>query len=292
MRKPHMAFEKVVGGTEIYNFRIQSFMHFYTKFWSFSILNQGSATHLDPNAVMLRSRASPRAARSAREPAGLGVRATHRTRPHAGRGMPLPHVPCPEAHWSPPSRAHTMDRAVPARCVPRSAGLSAAPAVHAPVEAAVPRSHLQGHALVSASELPYLNRAPFPSSRRHHCLSCRLHRRRRTRLPVHPPVHPILLEPPLDPVGPIRVACSPSRALAVTRTEVSWLPPPAIAVRPLRQLLRPNFGHPQALGEHVVTPHSLPGRKRRWLAGIWLAPPPFHARGLNCKALVYLGCFL
>jgi hypothetical protein len=32
--KPHMAFVKVVGGTEIYNFRIQGFVHFSTNFWS------------------------------------------------------------------------------------------------------------------------------------------------------------------------------------------------------------------------------------------------------------------
>jgi hypothetical protein len=97
-------------------------------------------------------------------------------------------------------------------------------------------------------------------------------------------VRPILFEPSLDPVGPIRVACSPGRELAVARTEPPRPPPPAIIMRPLRQLLRPSFGHPQALGEHVVTPHSLPGRERRRLAGIRPVPPPFHARGLTWKA--------
>jgi hypothetical protein len=157
-----MAFVKVVGGTEIYNFRIQSFMHFYTKFWSFSILNQGSATRLGPNAAAPRRHAHPRAARPACVSAGLNVRATRRPRPHAGRGVPLPYALRLEAHWSPPGRSHTTDRAIPARCAPRTTGLSAAPTIRAPVEAAVPRPHLQGHALVSASEPPYLNRAPFP----------------------------------------------------------------------------------------------------------------------------------
>jgi hypothetical protein len=92
-------------------------------------------------------------------------------------------------------------------------------------------------------------------------------------------VRPNLLEAPFDPVGPIRVACSPSRALAVARTEPPRPPPPAIAMRPLRQLLRPNSGHPQALGEHVVVPHRFPDQERGRLAGIRLAPPPPMAEG-------------
>jgi hypothetical protein len=141
-----MTFVKVVGGIEIYNFRIQSFMHFYTKFWSFSILINGLATRLGPNA-----------ASRARAPAYLGVRATRCSRPHAGRGVPLPHAPRPEAIG-----------VLSAARTPQTAGPSAAPAVRAPDEAAVPQPHLQGHALVSASEPPYLNRAPCPSSHRHH----------------------------------------------------------------------------------------------------------------------------
>jgi hypothetical protein len=88
-----------------------------------------------------------------------------------------------------------------------------------------------------------------------------------------------LLEPPLDPVGPIRVACSPSRALAIARTEPPRPPPPAIAMCPLRQLLRPNSGHPQALGEHVVVPHRFPDRERSRLTGIRSAPPLPMAEG-------------
>jgi hypothetical protein len=55
-----MTFVKIVGGIVIYNFRIQSFMHVYTKFWSFSILNNGSATRLGPNTAASQRRARPR----------------------------------------------------------------------------------------------------------------------------------------------------------------------------------------------------------------------------------------
>jgi hypothetical protein len=35
MRKPHITFVKVVGGIEIYNFRIESFVHVHTNFGVF-----------------------------------------------------------------------------------------------------------------------------------------------------------------------------------------------------------------------------------------------------------------
>jgi hypothetical protein len=37
-----MAFVKVVEGSEIYNYSIHHFVHFYSKFWSFSISNNAS----------------------------------------------------------------------------------------------------------------------------------------------------------------------------------------------------------------------------------------------------------
>jgi hypothetical protein len=62
-----------------------------------------------------------------------------------------------------PGRARATDRAVPARCAPRTAGPLVAPAVCAPAEAAVPRPHLHGHAIVITIEpRPYLSRAPAP----------------------------------------------------------------------------------------------------------------------------------
>jgi hypothetical protein len=111
-----MVFVKVVGGIEIYNFCIQRLVHFYTRFWSFTIFNGGPAARLGSNA-----------AARVHAPAGLGVRATRRPRPHAGRGVPLPHALHPEAPGSPPGRAHATDHAVPARCAPRTADPSAAP---------------------------------------------------------------------------------------------------------------------------------------------------------------------
>jgi hypothetical protein len=62
-----MAFVKVVGGSEIYNFRIQSFVHFYSNFWSYSCSNGGSAKQTGrPRSVLRRRDVAP---------APLGVRA-------------------------------------------------------------------------------------------------------------------------------------------------------------------------------------------------------------------------
>jgi hypothetical protein len=87
--------------------------------------------------------------------------------PHPAQGHPLSqaapsHAPAPRGSWESARPTRRRVCAVPARCALRTAGPSAPSAVRAPVEAAVPRSHLQGHARVSASEPPYLNRAPFP----------------------------------------------------------------------------------------------------------------------------------
>jgi hypothetical protein len=38
-----MAFVKVVEGSDIYNFPIHHFLHFYSKFWSFTCSNSGTA---------------------------------------------------------------------------------------------------------------------------------------------------------------------------------------------------------------------------------------------------------
>jgi hypothetical protein len=154
-----MTFVKVVGGIEIYNFRIQCFVHFYTKFWSFSILNSGSAKCLGPNAAVPRCHARPRAARRACAMAGLGVHATHRPRPHAGRGVPLPHAPRPDAQWSPPGRARGGP--LVRRRRPPYARRSRPPC-HGRIFKVMPSSARASH--------PYLNQAPCPSSCRHHCL--------------------------------------------------------------------------------------------------------------------------
>jgi hypothetical protein len=104
-------------------------------------------------------------------------------------------------------------------------------------------------------------------------------------------VRPTIRDPFLDPIEPIRAACCLGRALAIAGTEPPRPPPPAITVRPRRQLLRPDFGHPQALGEHAVMPHCLPCRERRRLAGIGPAPPPPQAKGPIARSS-FLGCWL
>jgi hypothetical protein len=112
---------------------------------------------------------------------------------------------------------------------------------------------------------------------------------RRTRPVPAQPSRSTTFRPSLDPADALALAhClakSPRR-----RTEPSRLPPPAIAVRPLRPLLRPNSGHPQALGEHVVTPHSLPSRERRRPRRILASRAAPTAKGGIAKGRIFLGC--
>jgi hypothetical protein len=61
LRKTPYDFVKVVGGIEIYNFRIQGFVHFYTNFWRYLISNMGPAKCLGQGAAAPRRRARPRA---------------------------------------------------------------------------------------------------------------------------------------------------------------------------------------------------------------------------------------
>jgi hypothetical protein len=73
-----MAFVKVVGGSEIYNFRIQSLVHFYSKFWSYSCSNRDSAKQVEQPRSVSRRRVCA--------PAPLGVRARVPPEATAGRG--------------------------------------------------------------------------------------------------------------------------------------------------------------------------------------------------------------
>jgi hypothetical protein len=89
-----MAFVKVVGGTEIYNFCIQSFVHFSTKFWSKSISNRRSTNYKWVGHTLRRDVA--RATRRASRPCAdrLGIRARTPPKPRAfPRLTPLPEVP-------------------------------------------------------------------------------------------------------------------------------------------------------------------------------------------------------
>jgi hypothetical protein len=99
---------KVVGGFEIYNFCIQRLVHFYTRFWSFSILNRGPETLL--RLERRRAVTSRTLTHRARAPSGLGVCATRRPRTHTGRGMLLHHASRPEAWESSRPRARHRPR--------------------------------------------------------------------------------------------------------------------------------------------------------------------------------------
>jgi hypothetical protein len=67
--------------------------------------------------------------------------------------------------------------------------------------------------------------------------------------------------------------------------------PSVSTVRPRRRDLRPDAGHPQALGEPADMPRRFPGRERGRLAGIWPAPQPPMAKGRIASPLLVLGCF-
>jgi hypothetical protein len=105
------AFVKVVEGSEIYNFPIHHFVHFYSNFWSFKCSNRGAVTQGRAG----RRHATPRLPRRPRP---------MRAFPRSPRAFPTLHVP----------RCLVL-RAVPytPRIVHRSAAGSPA---RAPVEAA------------------------------------------------------------------------------------------------------------------------------------------------------------
>jgi hypothetical protein len=82
-----MTFVKVVGGIEIYNFRIQGFVHFYTNFWRYLISNRGPAKRLGQGVAAPARRptmaSAPRVARGS-----------------ADRGRHVPRCPRPDASRS------------------------------------------------------------------------------------------------------------------------------------------------------------------------------------------------
>jgi hypothetical protein len=69
LRKNPTAFVKVVGGSEIYNFPIHHFVHFYSNFWSFSISNSELIWALRRGIAPARAPSAPaRAPRPHRRP--------------------------------------------------------------------------------------------------------------------------------------------------------------------------------------------------------------------------------
>jgi hypothetical protein len=142
-----MAFVKVVEGSEIYNFPIHHFVHFYSKFWSFACSNGGSATRVRASrrrAVTSRAHAPPRRP---------GRRTFPRLRADRGRApSPGSRTPrCLEARApraSPPSRrtcvVHVADHQ----------SVRGAPPYASRPRPPVPRPHLHGHAAVIVTTHP------------------------------------------------------------------------------------------------------------------------------------------
>jgi hypothetical protein len=60
-------------------------------------------------------------------------------------------------------------------------------------------------------------------------------------------------------------------------------PPPAVAVRPHRRLLCPNYDNHPTLGEHVVDPDPSPGREHRRSRRIPANRAASHGQGWDCK---------
>jgi hypothetical protein len=89
--KHYTAFVKVVEGSEIYNFHIHHFVHFYSKFWSYARPNRGTVKLFQSVA------AAPR-------------RAPSRDR--------VPQGPAPRASWRCARGTACLRRPRPSRCLP------------------------------------------------------------------------------------------------------------------------------------------------------------------------------
>jgi hypothetical protein len=113
-----MAFVKVVEGSEIYYFPIHHFVHFYSKFWSFTCSNRGTAKQ---NRVSRCRDVAPVHTAPARLVTSASTPVPCYPRPHTDRGRAL--SSCSRAprrlgtrtpHVSPPSRrtcvVHAADR--------------------------------------------------------------------------------------------------------------------------------------------------------------------------------------
>jgi hypothetical protein len=266
-----MAFVKVVGGSKIYNFRIQSFVHFYSKLWSFSGSSTSTSTRCRPERRLgVRASAAP-------------PEATRRLRSR------LPQAPAPRGSLK-SSRAARRRRL---RRTDRVRATDCRSVCGAPPYARRPRPPYHGGisavTVTSPARHPPYKYRSFSPSRRH---------RRSIAPSVSPPSscdptashgRATILAPSLGSVGPPRVTCCPGRAIAVAGAEPPRPPLPTLVVRPRWRLLRPNFGHPQALGERAVELHYLTGRERRRLAGIRTEPPPPHAKDPIASPQIFPG---
>jgi hypothetical protein len=152
-----MAFVKVVGGSEIYNFPIHHLLHFSTNFWRKSYSNRGSATRFQASwRSAPRRRATP-ARRSSPRSFPRPTRAPRRIESRAPRASPLLRRTC-------------AVRAADRRSV-RGPGRTRAG------RGASWYGDIFAVTTTSSLSRPYLRSAAFPPRARH----------RRSRSPPHPP---------------------------------------------------------------------------------------------------------
>jgi hypothetical protein len=147
-----MAFVKVVGGSEIYNFRIQCFVHFSTKVWRNFRSKSSSLKH---------SRPGRRRAATSRSPCAVPAR---RTKPPPTEAAPSLGVRAPNApHFYPVHVSPSPSCRTRAPCTGRAAGPSRAHRTHVDRDAAVPRWFLCRHYRVTSERL--FKVAPPPLAR-------------------------------------------------------------------------------------------------------------------------------
>jgi hypothetical protein len=175
---------------------------------------------------------------------------------------------------------------------PRTIGPSVAPRHTRVGRGRVLRRYLRRPLSAPRSRAAPINTRPFPSSAG---ITTPPHHPRRRRRAAPPPSFRGQASAPipfLEPIEQTRAACCPGRARAVAEAGPPRPPPSVPAARPRRRDLRPNISHPQSLGEPAVVPRRFPGRERRWLAGIWPAPPPPMAKGQIASPKLCVGCFV
>jgi hypothetical protein len=118
-KKHHTAFVKVVEGSEIYNFSIHHFVHFYSNFWSFKHSNRGAVTQFRA------SRAAPASPSGPPTPPEAPCFPTHAHTPRRLEGSP--------------ATCHAPPRRSAAPPVPAGPPRASLPRARRPMPLAVPR---------------------------------------------------------------------------------------------------------------------------------------------------------
>jgi hypothetical protein len=94
--KHYMAFVKVVEGSEIYNFPIHHFVHFYSTFWSYACSNRVSGKRFQrPTSYCARRDVARAPRRSASPEAAPSLGRGPPPRQHACRGAAESALPAP-----------------------------------------------------------------------------------------------------------------------------------------------------------------------------------------------------